>query len=155
MIRRPPRSTQSRSSAASDVYKRQHMDHCSYVHYLREDIPLYCTQSAKDIMQALDETGSTGTCELISLKESFQTYVNGKGGESKLQGEKAKKPRPYNIVESSFTVGGLDAEALPVSHSLEGATAYILHTSAGPVVYTGDFRFHGYKGDAVSYTHLT
>src|SRR5450756_3222636 len=25
MIRRPPRSTQSRSSAASDVYKRQHM----------------------------------------------------------------------------------------------------------------------------------
>jgi ribonuclease J len=124
-----------------------HMDHCSYVHYLREDIPLYCPQGAKDIMQALDETGSTGTCELISLKESFQTYINSKGGESKLTGEKAKKPRPYNIVENSFTVGGLDAEALPVSHSLEGATAYILHTSAGPVVYTGDFRFHGYKGD--------
>jgi len=69
-----------------------HMDHCSYVHYLREDIPLFCTQGAKDIMQALDETGSTGTCELISLKESFQTYINSKGGESKLQGEKAKKP---------------------------------------------------------------
>src|SRR5450756_2774212 len=29
MIRRPPRSTQSRSSAASDVYKRQHPDHAS------------------------------------------------------------------------------------------------------------------------------
>src|SRR5450756_3221669 len=27
MIRRPPRSTQSRSSAASDVYKRQMFDH--------------------------------------------------------------------------------------------------------------------------------
>src|SRR5450756_183926 len=27
MIRRPPRSTQSRSSAASDVYKRQVVDH--------------------------------------------------------------------------------------------------------------------------------
>src|SRR5450756_762246 len=27
MIRRPPRSTQSRSSAASDVYKRQKIDH--------------------------------------------------------------------------------------------------------------------------------
>src|SRR5665809_70332 len=26
MIRRPPRSTQSRSSTASDVYKRQHQD---------------------------------------------------------------------------------------------------------------------------------
>ena len=122
------------------------MDHNAYVHYLRDDIPLYCTQGAKDIMQALDETGSSGTCELISLKESFKTYVNKKGEESKLYGEKAKKPRPYNIVESQFTVSGLDVEALPVSHSLEGATAYILHTSAGPVVYTGDFRFHGYKG---------
>ena len=27
MIRRPPRSTQSRSTAASDVYKRQHLSH--------------------------------------------------------------------------------------------------------------------------------
>src|SRR5665213_961101 len=27
MIRRPPRSTQSRSSAASDVYKRQELDY--------------------------------------------------------------------------------------------------------------------------------
>src|SRR5450756_1920466 len=33
MIRRPPRSTQSRSSAASDVYKRQVLDHA----FRRED----------------------------------------------------------------------------------------------------------------------
>ncbi len=124
-----------------------HMDHCSYIHYLREDIPIHCTQATKDIMQALDETGSTGTCELISLKESFKTYISNRGTESKLKGEEAKKPRPYNIIEGAFNAGGLEVEALPVSHSLEGATAYILHTSAGPVVYTGDFRFHGYKGD--------
>src|SRR5450756_2794338 len=30
MIRRPPRSTQSRSSAASDVYKRQFITHPSF-----------------------------------------------------------------------------------------------------------------------------
>lgn len=124
-----------------------HMDHCSYIHYLREDIPIHCTQATKDIMQALDETGSTGTCELISLKESFKTYISSRGTESKLKGEEAKKPRPYNIIEGAFNAGGLEVEALPVSHSLEGATSYILYTSAGPVVYTGDFRFHGYKGD--------
>src|SRR5450756_1688830 len=33
MIRRPPRSTQSRSSAASDVYKRQHQDVPDVAHY--------------------------------------------------------------------------------------------------------------------------
>jgi ribonuclease J len=142
--RLPPEETRSVQGL---LLSHAHMDHNAYVHYLRDDIPLYCTQGAKDIMQALDETGSSGTCELISLKESFKTYVNKKGEESKLYGEKAKKPRPYNIVENRFTVGGLDVEALPVSHSLEGATAFILQTSAGPVVYTGDFRFHGYKGD--------
>ena len=31
MIRRPPRSTQSRSSAASDVYKRQDVTPAKYV----------------------------------------------------------------------------------------------------------------------------
>src|SRR5680860_1899307 len=43
MIRRPPRSTQSRSSAASDVYKRQVFDSglggISVVHELRRRLP--------------------------------------------------------------------------------------------------------------------
>src|SRR5659263_97575 len=124
-----------------------HMDHSSYIHYLREDIPIRCTQASKDIMQALDETGSSGTCELISLKESFKTYTNKQGAESKMTGEKIKKPRTYYEAKGTFTVGDLMVEALPVSHSLEGANSYILETSAGSVVYTGDFRFHGYKGD--------
>src|SRR5680860_920635 len=34
MIRRPPRSTQSRSSAASDVYKRQDPDNVVYLPFL-------------------------------------------------------------------------------------------------------------------------
>src|SRR5450756_3173858 len=37
MIRRPPRSTQSRSSAASDVYKRQSIDcHLVLIHRLEQ-----------------------------------------------------------------------------------------------------------------------
>eukprot|EP00657_Telonema_sp_P-1_P012709 TRINITY_DN9438_c0_g1_i1.p1 TRINITY_DN9438_c0_g1~~TRINITY_DN9438_c0_g1_i1.p1 ORF type:complete len:158 (+),score=54.05 TRINITY_DN9438_c0_g1_i1:118-591(+) len=39
MIRRPPRSTQSRSSAASDVYKRQVDD---LLPHSRADVFLYC-----------------------------------------------------------------------------------------------------------------
>jgi mRNA degradation ribonuclease J1/J2 len=67
--------------------------------------------------------------------------------ESKLKGEQAKKPRPYEIVEGPFDAAGIAAEALPVSHSVEGATAYTPDPSAGAVVYTGDFRLHGYKGN--------
>src|SRR5450756_2883231 len=35
MIRRPPRSTQSRSSAASDVYKRQDINNLAYALMVR------------------------------------------------------------------------------------------------------------------------
>src|SRR5680860_244960 len=46
MIRRPPRSTQSRSSAASDVYKRQNED-CSGLEVRRQDLwILHITRSA-------------------------------------------------------------------------------------------------------------
>src|SRR5450756_1283795 len=42
MIRRPPRSTQSRSSAASDVYKRQVNDGTSAI-YLSEQLEAVCS----------------------------------------------------------------------------------------------------------------
>jgi len=38
MIRRPPRSTQSRSSAASDVYKRQIDNTIDDVQQMKQDI---------------------------------------------------------------------------------------------------------------------
>ena len=125
-----------------------HMDHSAYIHYLREDIPIYCTQASEDILHALDETSSTGTTELIWLRESFKFYKNKNGGYSRLKGEKTKKERVYNIIDGKkFRINDVEVEALPVSHSLEGATAYIIHTTKGPIVYTGDFRFHGYKGN--------
>lgn len=126
-----------------------HMDHCSYIHYLREDIPIYCTLASRNIMQALDETSSTGTTELIWLRESFKIYTNRKGECSRLMGEKTKKERVYNIVEDGkkFKIGDVEIEPLAVNHSLEGATAFALYTEKGPIVYTGDFRFHGYKSE--------
>eukprot|EP00657_Telonema_sp_P-1_P004719 TRINITY_DN21162_c0_g1_i1.p1 TRINITY_DN21162_c0_g1~~TRINITY_DN21162_c0_g1_i1.p1 ORF type:complete len:101 (-),score=41.81 TRINITY_DN21162_c0_g1_i1:6-308(-) len=39
MIRRPPRSTQSRSSAASDVYKRQSVGRCRRIHSVQASLP--------------------------------------------------------------------------------------------------------------------
>src|SRR5450756_245238 len=45
MIRRPPRSTQSRSSAASDVYKRQLLIH-EWIEQANPDLPLIMTAHA-------------------------------------------------------------------------------------------------------------
>src|SRR5450756_2748690 len=49
MIRRPPRSTQSRSSAASDVYKRQAQT------IIAQDMPLFLPREERDAAQILSE----------------------------------------------------------------------------------------------------
>lgn len=140
------RSFEEEPSIHGILLSHAHMDHSAYIHYLRDDIPLYCTQASKDIMQSMDETGSSGTCEYVALRESFQTYKNKDGEDSRSKGAATEKPRTYNTSDS-FRVGELGVESLSVSHSLEGAAAYILHSEAGSIVYTGDLRFHGYKGD--------
>jgi ribonuclease J len=38
-------------------------------------------------------------------------------------------------------------EPIHVEHSVPGAYGFIIHTSKGPLVYTGDFRMHGPRSD--------
>jgi len=40
-------------------------------------------------------------------------------------------------------VGGLNIEPVHVDHSVPGAYGFIVHSSAGSLVYTGDLRLHG------------
>ena len=69
MIRRPPRSTLDRSSAASDVYKRQDIDHCldgnEIVHEERDNI-------IKLIKEA--ETYTEISLSLIHISEPTRPY---------------------------------------------------------------------------------
>jgi ribonuclease J len=44
-----------------------------------------------------------------------------------------------------ITIGSLEIEPVHVDHSVPGAYGFIIHTSNGAVVYTGDFRVHGAK----------
>jgi len=51
-----------------------HVDHCKYISYLRPDIPIYCSEASKLIMQNYDETGNFD--QYLTLKERFQVYTN-------------------------------------------------------------------------------
>lgn len=63
------------------LLSHSHIDHCAYIHYLRHEIPIYCSEASKLIMQALQDTG--GREEYIEYKESFQKYTNRKGSFSR------------------------------------------------------------------------
>ena len=129
-----------------------HLDHAGYIHHLRTDIPICCSEETHAILEALNDTSKTGFNDLTEQVTSFETYTNNKGGVSK----KTKKgfpeivvPRKFNLFdfEKKFKIDGIEIIPFNVDHSLPGATGYIIHTSSGTIVYTGDFRFHGRRAE--------
>ncbi len=58
-------------------------------------------------------------------------------------------PQPVRVAGDGLgcRVGRLPARHYPVDHSIHGASAWAVETSAGWVVYTGDLRLHGTRGE--------
>jgi len=128
-----------------------HADHSSYIHFLRGDIPVYASQVTRQILHAIEVTSGSGLTDFTTCTENFQIVPKKSGdGFTRLKGAAAKSDRDFRVFEESAGPveigGGVKVEAVPVNHSLPGACGYIVHTSEGAVVYTGDIRFHGYGG---------
>jgi len=122
-----------------------HIDHGAYIHYLRPEIPIYCTEATKLILQGLQETGSGD--EYITYKENFRIYENNKGEMSRANKDTNRQvlERDIRIIEpyKKFNIDSIEVEPVPVDHSLPGVCGFIVHTSKGSVGYTADLRFHG------------
>ena len=120
-----------------------HVDHCAYIPYLRADIPIYCSEASKLIMQNFDETG---TDQYLTLKGRFQIYKNKKDEMSRGTTKQGYElPRAINVFAdgAKLNIDSIEVETLPVDHSIPGVNAFILHTSSGSIANTADLRFHG------------
>jgi ribonuclease J len=127
-----------------------HADHSAYIHFLRQDIPIYASEVTKRILASMEETSAGGFNEFLTYQRTFETRPNKKGeGFTKLKGEEAKQPRDFSGLTSGDTVaiGNIKVEAVAVNHSIPGAIGFLIHTPEGAIAYTGDLRFHGYGGD--------
>ncbi len=99
-----------------------HMDHSAYISFINREIPVYCGETTKIILQALSEM-RRADLEFDIEGITFNTFRTGE-----------KKD-----------VDGLVIEPMHVDHSVPGAYGFVIHTSNGAIVYTGDFRVHGAK----------
>jgi len=94
-----------------------HMDHCSHLQYIDETIPIHVGECTLRIIESFEP----GKNEQEALgKHNYQTFRTGKKVDA-----------------------GIDVEPIHVDHSVPGAYGFIIHTSAGALVYTGDLRRHG------------
>ena len=123
-----------------------HVDHCAYIPYLRPDIPIYCSEESKLIMQNFDETGSD---QYLTQKEKFQTHQGKDGKVMRTSGDAAKVPRRIETFESGreFSIDSISVNPMPVDHSIPGVHAFILQTYDGIIGNTADLRFHGRQSD--------
>jgi ribonuclease J len=99
-----------------------HLDHSAYLSFIKREIPVHCGETTRTILQALSEVRRADLEFSVSDIE-FKPFRTGK----------------------KITVGNVEIEPFHVDHSVPGAYGFIIHTSNGAVVYTGDFRDHGTK----------
>jgi ribonuclease J len=93
-----------------------HMDHVGYLPFIDGKIPVYCGECTKLIMDAMQESGK------INLGEhKFRLFRTGK----------------------KIKLGNLEIVPIHVDHSVPGAYGFVVHTSQGSIVYSGDYRLHG------------
>jgi ribonuclease J len=136
-IRHMGEDTQERGVDALFL-SHEHMDHAGYIHFLRKDIPIYCTEETKVILECMEEMGRGIFSEFCTCCEAFTFYKNKKGGLSRVTKKNKDfiKGRQYIVMEEG-----------PLDHSIPGACAFIVYSNNETAVYSGDLRFHGLNGE--------
>jgi len=113
------------------LLSHMHLDHSSYISFLDENIPVYCSDVSRTMAQALIDCGTR------SMVKEICNYK-----------ERPIKPGCKPVCrtlkkEKEFSIGNLTVKAFPVDHSVPGSLAYLIYAPEGVLVYTGDLRLHG------------
>ena len=132
------------------ILSHPHLDHAGHISFVRADIPLYCSMGGKAILQALEET-SAGFHEFTRLKEAFKLRPFKRDPTKMTKDKETRTERKINIFTNQTKIDNLTVHSFPVDHSICGANAFVIETSAGNIVYTGDIRFHGRRSN---YSHF-
>jgi len=98
-----------------------HFDHVNHIQFLDPEIPVYLGVSTKLFLEAMEKTSSF--CSYGDRR--YRTFRTG----------------------AKIKVGDLVVEPVHVDHSIPAAYGFLIHTSEGTVVYTGDLRAHGPRKD--------
>lgn len=101
-----------------------HMDHYGFFNYLRDDLIYYIGDSAKKIIDM--------TCIFTSMKGSINNYIPLESGKT-------------------LTIGDFKITPYLMDHSAYDSYAFLIEAEDKKIIYSGDFREHGRKGNAFRY----
>lgn len=166
--RRVPYYRETRADAV--LLSHAHMDHVGYISFLDTDIPIISSVMTAYLAKAIQDCGADrfenemsyavpriagkdGTVSAAPPKDFpylrrpylLADNLPDDGGEFWNLSPATKRGRhfPRRKLTTADSVGNLRLRYFPVDHSIYGADAIAVETSAGWVVYTGDLRRHG------------
>jgi ribonuclease J len=105
------------------VISHGHSDHVGHLGFLDESIPVYIGHGAHRIIGLYADLYPS--LFDIGQHDNLRTFKSGE----------------------KLTIGSFEIEPVHVDHSIPGAYGFIINTSKGAIVYTGDFRLHGPRAD--------
>lgn len=153
-----------------------HLDHCGLLGLLRPEIPVHASALSAAVMKAVQESGQLDYYSELAYinprlpREEDPRALHGadwrKGpylGRRWMITDRMDEPlkelltsppnprgrglTPQSVEEPTGRIGNLAYRAFPVDHSIPGASAYAVETERGWVVYTGDLRLLGARGE--------
>ncbi len=131
------RGNNGRARVHGVLLTHAHVDHFQDISFLDPTIPIHATATTAAMLAAIEDVKSASVeSEIITIRDRRHPK-----GNSFLH-----VPRSIVAFEDGavFDVGPFRVQAIPVDHSVPGATAFLVGTPSGKrILYTGDLRFHG------------
>ena len=109
------------------LFTHYHGDHTGQMLRIRPEIPIYAGALAKDIMRLSAERGGQKNEALCRRIETIQTFSPGK----------------------PFLIGDIQITPFCIDHSACDSYMFLIEADGKRLLYTGDFRLHGVRGNVM------
>ena len=109
------------------LFTHYHGDHTGQMLRIRPEIPIYAGALAKDIMRLFAERGGQKNEVVCRRIETIQAFSPGK----------------------PFLIGDIQITPFCIDHSACDSYLFLIEADGKRLLYTGDFRLHGVRGNVV------
>ena len=143
-----------------------HMDHYKFMGFLKQNTPIYLNWMSKTIIEHLTDTSTDNLLpQVLKFYELFKMVPKKKKNfAGEVDYKRAKIPdytqtetkRPINIIKDGKPIhfnspkSEIKITQYQTDHSIPGAGSYIVEYNGRSVIYTGDFKRHGFHSEWVN-----
>ena len=122
-----PGVTDANGKCDAVFFTHYHGDHTGQMTRIRDDIPLYAGALAKDVMLMSAEHSYHKDQALCDRIKTIRTFMGGK----------------------ELVIGDIRIIPWSIDHSACDSYLFLIEADGKRVLYTGDFRMHGFRGKAL------